>query len=141
MGSPCIDEFPASWFESVKKRKFLSFLQQEKDEDFAQLQSQMEDKEIVMMGNKQQVDELKSKCANYMENIQALEAQVNEDIIPRQPMVLNMRKESSVFIEWVLLLICNRAIIVEIIIHIFDGDSEPSIWYDSTVWHSGSILV
>lgn len=63
----------------------------------------MEDKEIVMMGNKQQVDELKSKCANYMENIQALEAQVSDSIIPRQPLVFLRRKECSALVEGVLL--------------------------------------
>lgn len=52
-------------------------LVQEKDQETLQLQNQLETQEAAAASSGQQGEELRAKCANYMENIQALEAQVS----------------------------------------------------------------
>ena len=43
-----------------------------------QIQTTLENKQAMLAGSSQQAEELKAKCANYMENIQAMEEQVSK---------------------------------------------------------------
>ncbi|KAK3856227.1 hypothetical protein Pcinc_037436 [Petrolisthes cinctipes] len=75
-------ELAASLKEEIRNLKdevdIMKKKLQEKDQATLQLQNQLETQEAAAASSGQQGDELRAKCANYMENIQALEAQVSE---------------------------------------------------------------